>query len=72
MKSSRKMPPIDVKKYGGKQVALLDGKIVATGATLSEVLARAQKAKPSQSLSEFKVFAVPRTLAVIYYASRPR
>ena len=60
------IPVIDIKKYGGKQVAIADGKIVATGRTLEEVIRRVKKLSPSRSLQEVKMFSVPKTLSVIY------
>jgi hypoxanthine phosphoribosyltransferase len=59
--------PIDMKKYGGKQVAIVDGNIVASGRTLQEVLRKARKLFPSKPLDEIAVFAVPKMLNVIYY-----
>ena len=58
---------IDVKKYGGKQVAIIDGEIVATGRNLTEVIRRARRQFPKKPLQEIHVFAVPETLSVIYY-----
>ena len=62
------VPPIDVKQYGGKQVAIVDGKIVAEGRTLEEVLRKAQEEYPERPLSDIGVLAVPKTMYVIYYA----
>ncbi len=64
------LPIIDVKKYGGKQVAILDGKIVAVGRNLKEVVSQVKKSKPSLALSEICIFSVPKTLSVIYYVNR--
>ena len=64
-----KTPIIDVKKYGGKQVAIMDGQIIATGRNLKEVLQKAKRIAPSRPLSEISIFAVPQTLSVIYYVS---
>lgn len=61
------LPIIDIKKYGGKQVAIVNGKILASGKTLEEVIQRAKKQLPSKPLSEIHIFSVPTTLAVIYY-----
>lgn len=63
-------PTIDVKKYGGKQVAILDGKIIAVGRNLKEVISQVKKSKPSLSLSEIRIFSVPKTLSVIYYVNK--
>lgn len=67
MKNRTATPTINVKKYGGKQVAILDGKIVASGRTLEEVIRRARKIAPGRALHEIKIFSVPQTLAVIYH-----
>lgn len=61
------IPTIDIKKYGGKQVAILNGKIVASGRTLEEVIQRVKKRFPLKPLNEIQIFSVPETLAVIYY-----
>lgn len=63
-----KIPIIDVKKYGGKQVAIFDGKIVAVGKTLEEIIKKLKKKFPSRPLAEIRIFSVPKTLRVIYYA----
>lgn len=62
------IPTIDVKKYGGKQVAILDGEIIAVGNNLKEVIQKIKKYHPSRSISEIRIFSVPKTLSVIYYA----
>lgn len=62
------IPTIDVKKYGGKQVAILEGKIIAVAPTLEELIDKIKKLKLSRPLSEIHIFSVPKTLAVIYYA----
>ena len=68
MKRRNKIPLIDVKKYGGKQVAIVGGKVIAVGNTLEEVILRARMRVPSRPLEEIKIFSVPKTLSVIYYA----
>ncbi|MBU3925851.1 hypothetical protein KJ763_01645 [Patescibacteria group bacterium] len=67
MRKTSKIPVIDVKKYGGKQVAIVDGKIAASGRTLEEVIQIVKKRIPSKPLNEIRIFSVPKTLAVIYY-----
>ena len=62
-----KTPIIDVKKYGGKQVAIAGGRILASGRTLEEVIRRAKMSAPAKPLSEIRIFSVPKTLSVIYY-----
>ena len=60
-----KMPIIDVKKYGGKQVAIVNGEIIASGNTLTEVVELARKRAPRKPLNEIRIFSVPPTLSVI-------
>ena len=69
MKQTPQVPVIDIKKYGGKQVAIVDGEIVAAGDTLEEVIREARKRVPSRPLNEIRIFSVPKTLSVIYHAS---
>lgn len=65
--NKRPIPNIDIKKYGGKQVAIVDGKIIASGPTLKEVISKARKKAPTKPLHEIRIFSVPKELAVIYY-----
>lgn len=67
MKKISKFPVIDINKYGGKQVAIVDGKVVASGYSLSEVVKKARSKMPKRPLREIKIFTVPKTLLVIYY-----
>ncbi|MBU1014842.1 hypothetical protein KKI17_00145 [Patescibacteria group bacterium] len=60
-------PTIDIEKYGGRQVAIVHGRVVASGGTLKEVIALAKKEMPSIPLREIKVFSVPKSSAMIYY-----
>jgi hypothetical protein len=60
---------IDINTYGGQQVAIVDGRVVASGRTLEEVIKKARELYPSKPLHEIKVFAVPVTLHTIYYGS---
>ena len=64
-----KTPVIDVKKYGGKQIAISDGLIIASGRTLAEVIRRAKMIAPAKPLGEIRIFSVPKTLSVIYHVS---
>lgn len=47
-------------------MAMADGKIVAEGNTLQEVLDRVKEKMPSRPLEEITIFAVPKTSHVIY------
>jgi Family of unknown function (DUF5678) len=59
-------PIIDIQKYGGQQVAIVDGRVVASGRTLDDVLTKARPLFPDTPLTDIAVFAVPKTLNVIY------
>lgn len=61
-----KIPVIDIKKYGGKQVALVRGKIVASGRTTREVLAQAKQRVPVREHGDIWIFAVPKTSTFVY------
>jgi Family of unknown function (DUF5678) len=60
-------PIIDIKTYGGQQVAIVDGRVVASGRSLDDVLKKARQLFPDKPLTDIAVFAVPKTLNVIYY-----
>lgn len=60
------IPVIDIKKYGGRQIAITDGRVIASGLTLDEVIQRAKKVAPKKSLHEIHIFSVPKNLSVIY------
>ena len=62
-----KIPTIDIKKYGGKQVAVVKGVIVASGQTTREVLERAKKRTPRARWQEILLVTVPRGLTVVYH-----
>lgn len=68
MKQSANIPTIDIKRYGGKQVAIAGGKVIASGRTLAAVIREAQRRAPNRPLHEIRIFSVPKTLAVIFYA----
>ncbi len=65
-----KIPLINIRKYGGKQVAIVEGRVIASGRTLEEVIRRARMRAPLRPLHEISIFSVPKTLAVIYYHAR--
>jgi len=47
---------------------MIEGKIIAVGNSLKEVIEKARKKEPAKPLNEIKVFSVPKTLSVVYYA----
>jgi len=61
------IPIIDIKKYGGKQVAIVKGKIVAFGISTKGVLEQAKRRTPKEDHSQIWLFVVPKTLTFIYF-----
>lgn len=66
MKHFSKVQSIDIKKYGGKQVGIIHGKIVASGDSVREVLDKVKRQYPHKHQSEILLFSVPRGLPAIY------
>lgn len=62
-----KIPVIDVKKYGGKQVAIVNGKIVAVGISTSEVLKLAKQRIAKKNHDKIWLLVVPKSLTLVYY-----
>lgn len=60
------LPIIDIKKYGGKQVALVSGKIVASGHSTRAVLEKAKRCVPKKDHNRIALFIVPKNLTVVY------
>lgn len=59
-------PIIDVKKYGGKQVAIVNGKIVASGIDTEDVLEQAKRKFPGTTWRDILLVTVPQGLTVVY------
>jgi len=62
-----KIPVINFKKYRGKQIAIVDGKIIASGYSTEEVLKKAKARYPKKAIHEFLLFSVPREEVFIYF-----
>lgn len=60
------IPIIDIKKYGGKQVAIIKGKIIASGTDTREVLKKAKLRLPNASWRDILLVTVPKGLTVVY------
>ena len=61
-----KIPIINIKKYGGRQVAVVRGKIVASGSATPHVLAKAKSVLPAARWKEIVLVSVPKGLTVVY------
>lgn len=66
MKKSLSIPTIDIKKYGGKQVAVFKGKIIASGNNAKEVLEKAKNKTPKSTWRDILLINVPQGLTVVY------
>ena len=60
------IPIIDVKKYGGKQVAIIKSRIVASGTNTTEVLEKAKRKFPHATWRDILLVSVPKGLTVVY------
>jgi len=60
------LPIIDVKKYGGKQVAIANGRIVASGTNTKILLDEAKRKLPQATWRDILLVTVPKGLTVIY------
>lgn len=67
MNMKLKIPTIDIKKYGGKEIAILNGKVVVAGKSLPDVIKILKKRMPSQPLRDVTFLRVPESLTVIYH-----
>jgi len=66
MSEDIKIPTIDVKKYGGKQVAIVEGEIVASGTDTAEILKEVQRKIPQATWRDILLVSVPEGLTVVY------
>lgn len=60
------LPPIDINTYGGQQVAVVDGKIVAAGIDTQAVIEEAKRNVPGITWQDIVLISVPPTLNVVY------
>jgi hypothetical protein len=60
------IPIINIKKYGGKQVAISKGKIIASGTDTREVLKKAKLRLPRAAWQDILLVSVPKGLTVVY------
>jgi Family of unknown function (DUF5678) len=60
-------PIFDVEKYAGKQVAIVDGKIIAAGTDPAEVIEAATREVPHITPQDISLISIPPSPRVIYY-----
>ena len=61
------IPLIDFSKSKGKDVALVDGKIVAEGESSKEVFEKAKKLFPKKSSKKIVLLSVPKEEIFVYF-----
>ena len=61
-----KAPTIDFQKYKGMQVAVVKGKVAASGYRAMEVFKKARKKFPKISSQEIGLMSIPREKFVAY------
>jgi hypothetical protein len=60
------LPIIDIDKYGDKQVAIVHGKIVATGTDTPTLIAEVLRQMPGITWQDILLVSVPPSLNVVY------
>ncbi|MBU4298533.1 succinyl-CoA synthetase subunit alpha [Patescibacteria group bacterium] len=63
----KNIPLIHFSKFRGKEVALVDGKIVAEGESSKEVFEKAKKLFPMKSSKEIVLLFVPKEEIFAYF-----
>jgi len=67
MSEDAKIPALDVQKYGGQQVAIVEGEIVASGTDTEELLKEVQSKMPQATWRDILLVSVPEGLTVVYH-----
>lgn len=62
----KEIPLIDFSKFRGKEVAIVEGKIVAEGKSSKEVFKKAKKLFPKKPAKEIILLSVPREKIFVY------
>ena len=61
-----KIPIVDFSKFRGKDLAIIDGKIIAEGESSKEVLEKAEKLFPQKATKDITLLSVPKERIFIY------
>lgn len=62
-----KIPVIDFSKFRGKDLAIVDGKIVAEGKSSKEVFEKAKKLFPKKSTRDILLLFIPKEEIFVYF-----
>lgn len=60
------IPLIDFLRFRGKEVAVVEGEVVAVGKSSKEVFDKAKKLFPMKSAKDILLFSVPKEKVFIY------
>ncbi len=63
----KNIPLIDFPKLKGKEVAIVEGKVVAAGRSSEEVFKRAKKLFPKKSAKDIVLLSIPKEEVFIYF-----
>ena len=61
-----KIPLVDFSKFKGKEVAIVEGKVVAQGKSSKEVLVKAKKLFPEKPTRDIVLLSVPKERVFVY------
>jgi len=62
-----KIPVVNFSKFRGKELAIVDGKVVAEGKSSKEVLEKAKRLFPEKSTKDIVLLFVPKEKIFIYF-----
>ncbi len=62
-----KIPVIDFFKFRGKDLAIVDGKVVAEGESSKEAFEKAKKLFPEKSTKDILLLFVPKEEVFVYF-----
>lgn len=62
-----RIPVVDFSKFRGKELAIVDGKVVASGKSSKEVFKKAKKLLPQKSTKDIVLLSVPKEKIFVYF-----
>lgn len=62
-----RIPIVDFSKFRGKEVAIVDGKVIAEGISSKEVFEKARKLFPKRLTRDIVLLSVPREKVFVYF-----
>lgn len=62
-----RVPVVDFYKFRGKELAIIDGRIAASGKTSKQALEKAKKLFPQKPTKDIVLFSVPKEKIFAYF-----